>query len=92
MSRDKYGRGPVRRTVDKAIAGVSSKRIAEFMFSVFLCFAMLMLLRLGLEIWEQVLVFVVLMFLSGAAYAVGTCDATGLEARTPREGGRRVDQ
>lgn len=75
MSRDEYGRGPILRTIDKMIAGVNNKWIAEFMFSVIFFFAVFMILRLDLELWEQALVTAALLFLSGAAYVVGTCDA-----------------
>lgn len=77
MSRDEYGHGPILRTIDKMIASVSNKRIAEFMFSVIFFFAMFMILRLDLELWEQALVTAALLFLSGAAYVVGTCDSDG---------------
>ena len=75
MSRDEYGRGPVMQAIDKTIAGASNKRIAEFMYSVIFFFAMFAIFRLDLELWAQALGIAVLLFLSGAAYVVGTCDA-----------------
>lgn len=74
MSRDEYGRGPVLRTVDKAVAFIRWDWVAEFVLIVSAYALVRIIADSDHETWVKSLGLFALIFGGATAYLVGTND------------------
>lgn len=65
----------VVRTLDEIIAATNGPKLAQAMYVLTWGLSLYFIFTLDLAVWVTVLGIALLIFTSGAAYAVGYCDA-----------------